>query len=95
MPRESLNFAIGRLPYASEVFGTYRPMVGWASKRKRDRILSASLNSLAPFLRGLLPLYDTGNIYSKSSDNPSITEFDIGHLAGARLPSVALADDGA
>ena len=48
MPTEPLSFAIGRLPYASEVFGTYRPMVGWASKRKRDRIISDDLNSLAP-----------------------------------------------
>ncbi|RWB30461.1 MAG: peptidoglycan-binding protein [Mesorhizobium sp.] len=94
MPRESLNFAVGRLPYASEVFGTYRPMVGWASKRKRDRILTDGLDSLAPFLRDLLPLYATGNIYSGSPENRSIREFDIGHRGGAQLPNIAPADDG-
>lgn len=94
MPNESLNFAIGRLPYASEIFGTYRPMVGWASKRKRDRIISDGLNLLAPFLRDLLPLYATGNVYSGPIEDRSVTTFNIGRLAGMSLPKVAPADDG-
>ncbi|TBW33922.1 peptidoglycan-binding protein [Azotobacter chroococcum] len=94
MPNESLEFAIGRLPYASEIFGTYRPMVGWASKRKRDRIISDGLNSLAPFLRDLLPLYATGNVYSGPIEDRSVTRFDIGRLAGLTLPKIAPADDG-
>lgn len=94
MPSARLDFAIGRLPYASEVFGTYRPMVGWASKRKRDRIISDGLNALAPFLRDLLPLYATGNLYSGSIESRSVTRFDIGRLAGLVLPRVAPADDG-
>lgn len=91
MPNESLNFAIGRLPHASEVFGTYRPMVGWASKR--DRIISDGLNSLAPFLRDLLPLYATGNEYSGSSARDT-NRYDIGRLARVSLPKIAPADDG-
>lgn len=94
MPNEPLESAIGRLPYASEVFGTYRPMVGWASKRKRDRIISDGLNSLAPFLRDLLPLYATGNVYSGPIEDRSVTRFDIGRLAGLTLPKIAPADDG-
>lgn len=94
MPTASLDFAIGRLPYASEVFGTYRPMVGWASKRKRDRIISDGVNALAPFLRDLVPLYATGNIYSGPMESRSVTTFDIGRLAGVALPRVAPADDG-
>ena len=94
MPNESLEFAIGRLPYASEIFGTYRPMVGWASKRKRDRIISDGLNSLAPFLRDLLPLYATGNVYSGPIVDRSVERLDVGHLAGLVLPNIAPADDG-
>jgi hypothetical protein len=48
---------IGRLPYASEMFGVYRPMVGWASKRKRDRIRDAERQALSPRLRDLLNSY--------------------------------------
>jgi hypothetical protein len=53
--------ATGRLPYASEVFGTYRPMVGWASKRKRDRIVSAETDAIPVALRELADRYRSGN----------------------------------
>lgn len=48
---------IGKLPYASEVFGVYRPMVGWASKRKRDWILHAERTALSAQLRDLISGY--------------------------------------
>ncbi|HEX8770391.1 MAG TPA: hypothetical protein VF711_06470, partial [Acidimicrobiales bacterium] len=34
------NFAPyeGNLPYASEIFGVYQPMLGWRSKRMTDRL---------------------------------------------------------
>lgn len=48
---------IGRLPYASEMFGVYRPMIGWASKRKKNRILDSQRLALSPELRGLIANY--------------------------------------
>ena len=59
MPREWLEFAIGRLPYASELFGSYRPMIGWASKRKTDRITRDLGASLSPLMKEILAKYAT------------------------------------
>ncbi|MGW4018280.1 hypothetical protein ACWECW_18445 [Rhodococcus ruber] len=63
MPTKDYSKFKGILPYASEMFGAYRPMVGWASKRKHDRIINAEASALAPFLTELLPNYVSGNAY--------------------------------
>lgn len=94
MPNEIIATGIGRWPFSSEVFGTYRPMVGWASKRKRDRILDAAAEALSPFLSGLLPLYVTGNQYSGPPDDVTVELTDVGTKAGIGLPEIAPADDG-
>lgn len=46
----------GMMPSASEIFGTYRPMIGWNSKRKRDRS-RVSEAKLLPWLIELASKY--------------------------------------
>lgn len=94
MSRDTFDFAVGRLPFASEVFGTYRPMVGWASKRKRDRILDSWSESVSPLLQNILPLYVTGNIYSGPPEDRTVEEFGLGRLASSQRPRIAPSDAG-
>ena len=94
MPNESLDFAKGRLPYASELFGTYRPMIGWASKRKTDRITRDLTQSLSPLLKGILAKYVTGNRYGGPPEDRHVEEFDLGRLATVSRPRVTPADSG-
>jgi hypothetical protein len=91
---KSLEFAKGRLPYASEVFGTYRPMIGWASKRKNDRLTRDLTESLSPILKEILAKYVTGNRYGGPPDDRHVEEFDLGRLATAAQPRVVPADSG-
>lgn len=91
---KSLQFAQGRLPYASEVFGTYRPMIGWASKRKSDRLTRDLTEALSPLLKEILAKYVTGNRYGGPPDDRHVEEFDLGRLATAGRPRVAPADSG-
>lgn len=89
---------IGRLPYASEMFGVYRPMIGWASKRKRDRILTAERQALAPHLRALLASYSPRVELEVDDDSGLIKderyEVDIGVPASGHRLSLAGQDDG-
>lgn len=94
MSRESLDFAIGRLPYASELFGTYRPMIGWASRRKADRIARDLAGSLSPLLKEILARYVTGNVYGGPPDDRHISHFDLGRLATAAGPRMVSTDTG-
>lgn len=48
---------VGKLPYASEMLGIYRPMIGWNSQRKHDRLAVTNLTQLVPALRRLAPSY--------------------------------------
>ncbi len=77
----------GRLPYASEMFGTYRPMIGWASKRKADRIIAASANAVPSLLTGLLPGYESRNqFWGPAGEIPRLSHAEIGVPVGeARL----------
>jgi hypothetical protein len=42
------------LPYASEVFGVYQPLIGWTSKRQRERLNRGFRNDLLRAERSLL-----------------------------------------
>jgi hypothetical protein len=52
----------GVLPYASEIFGIYQPLIGWTSKRQAERMNRGFAEDLAKARRGLLqrltPLMD-------------------------------------
>ena len=62
MPRTDLAQFEGSLPYASELYGLYRPLLGWRSRRTARRI-NAGLDAgrrrfLATILTELTPAYD-------------------------------------
>ena len=42
------------LPYASEIFGIYQPLIGWTSKRQAERMERGFATDLAKARRGLL-----------------------------------------
>lgn len=44
----------GVLPYASELFGVYQPLIGWTSKRQKERVQRGFANDLEKASRGLL-----------------------------------------
>lgn len=83
-----------RLPYSSELFGTYRPLIGWASKRKNDRLTRDLTDSLSPLLKEILAKYTTGNRYAGPPNDRQVEEFDLGRLATASRPRVTPADSG-
>ena len=43
----------GVLPYASEIFGVYQPLLGWKSKRIMERFAAGRQNDRDQILRGL------------------------------------------
>ena len=44
----------GVLPYSSELFGVYQPLIGWTSKRQKERVERGFANDLEKARRGLL-----------------------------------------
>ena len=42
------------LPYASEIFGIYQPLIGWSSKRQQERLDRGFGNDLKSATNGLL-----------------------------------------
>lgn len=80
MPPHDWTSATGRLPFASEVFGTYRPMVGWASRRKRERALRGRNLVLPSIVREMLEHYRSGNQPYLNSDHIWVMETTkVGH----------------
>jgi hypothetical protein len=43
----------GSLPYASELFGVFQPLIGWRSRRVQDRLHAEAGNNLAQLVRML------------------------------------------
>lgn len=79
------------LPYASELFGVYQPMIGWRSARKMKRHRIGLLDSQQALLRVLIANYagDANPTFSTSDCAIELKEIGIGALAGARV----IADD--
>ena len=77
------------LPYASEMFGVYQPMIGWRSKRMLRRYklgLDESHRSLLQSFAKNFTGSTTAN-FSKTDCVADIKSIDIGHLATLRLVS--------
>ena len=78
------------LPYASEMFGVYQPMIGWRSQRiqRRHRI------GLIDNQRSLLQTFTTNyagaseTTFSKTDCVAEIKKIDIGRLAAALYVAV-------
>ena len=75
------------LPYASEMFGVYQPMIGWRSKRMVQRYIIGLLENQRSLLQAFATNYvgvaDTA--FSKTDCVAEIKSIDIGRLAASRL----------
>ena len=67
------------LPYASEIFGVYQPMLGWRSKSIRERMekgfandVSRLFDSLYGKFKGRFELSSTRIAPSSRSDSPNL-----------------------
>jgi hypothetical protein len=74
------------LPYASEMFGVYQPMIGWRSKRQLKRTADSQLSTREPLIAQLADRY-SGNVNVKfNADHyPELRSIEPGTLAARRL----------
>ncbi len=63
----------GVLPYASELFGVYQPLIGWKSARKAKRIQAALNTAKSQFMQNLLKNYRP-NVHIEFAPNGSVLE---------------------
>lgn len=67
------------LPYASEIFGIYQPLLGWKSKRIRERILKGFDADKTILLANIYSRYD--GQYEAELDNGEIHRIEVGELS--------------
>ena len=65
---EDLTAYKGVLPYASELFGVYQPLIGWKSKRTRDWINNNGSNVSTELLLKLIPYFESRDKVSFNED---------------------------
>lgn len=76
------------LPYASELFGVYQPMIGWRSARQKERLRPGFDEALDGLLYSLSKRYvgDVANAHFDTREcDASIDRIGIGHLIGPRI----------
>lgn len=74
------------LPYASELFGVYQPLIGWKSKRIRDRIRRGVLEETRTLLSRLGKFLATDTTITFNNDcSISATDLRPATFAGPRL----------
>jgi len=75
------------LPYASEMFGVYQPMIGWKSKRMQDRFKVGLKDNQQALLQEFASHY-VGRYsaeFSRTDCVSDIKRIEIGRLASSRL----------
>lgn len=65
---QDLNAYKGVLPYASELFGVYQPLIGWKSKRIITWASSKSAGPGSELIAKLLPLFESKDDISFNAD---------------------------
>lgn len=65
---EDLTAYQGVLPYASELFGVYQPLIGWKSKRILQWASAKSAGPGADLITKLLPLFESQDAISFNAD---------------------------
>jgi hypothetical protein len=82
------------LPYASEIFGVYQPLIGWRSRRKRLRFERAFARDRAKILRDVLdnisPNVELQGIARRAATNAAGSSLEIGGLEPGRLAAPPL-----
>lgn len=91
MPEARWANNVGRYPYATEMFGSYRPMIGWSSRRKLLRLALRSRLALSPILDNLTASYRTGNEFENSPHHSRLEVAEIGSAALVRPAAAATA----
>jgi hypothetical protein len=73
------------LPYSSEMFGVYQPMIGWKSKRLVGRLQRGLMDSRSALLRAFAKTYD-GNVKVRLSptDCSAQIQAQVGQLSAIR-----------
>ena len=81
------------LPYSSEIFGVYQPLLGWRSKRISTRVKKGFLNDKVIHLQSLYQIYQ-GEFKLKLDNDSNVEEIDaiyIGKPAGgSRMVETAI-----
>ena len=79
----------GVLPYASEMFGVYQPLLGWKSARKTKRIQDALNSVKSQFMQNLLNKYSPDvQIEFASSGQTLHRNIEVGSLSKVKLNQV-------
>ena len=76
----------GILPYASELFGVYQPLLGWKSARKTKRIQTALNSAKTQFMQNLLKNYQP-NVAIEFAPNGNVVQrkIEAGNLLKNKL----------
>jgi len=76
------------MPYASELFGVYQPMIGWRSSRQQQRLQPGFDDAMDGLLHSLAKRY-VGDVSDARFDSQTceaaIGRIGIGHLLGPRI----------
>jgi hypothetical protein len=72
----------GMLPYASEIFGVYQPLLGWKSSRIQERIDVSTQERFARIMRSVLA---TVQPTVKAEFNPADRQLRVNELKPARM----------
>ena len=65
---EDLTAYKGVLPYASELFGVYQPLIGWKSKRTENWINNNGSDPSSELLEKLIPYFESRDEVSFNAD---------------------------
>jgi hypothetical protein len=81
-----LDKFINTLPYASEIFGVYQPLLGWKSKRILKRIEKGFLNDKLTLVTGIFEKYK-GEFKLELDANSGFKKIDRIHVGAAKESS--------
>ncbi|MDO9175810.1 MAG: hypothetical protein Q7V62_13470, partial [Actinomycetota bacterium] len=78
----------GTLPYASEIFGVYQPMIGWRSQRMRQRVDRGFAADRSVSLRAMLgKIKPVVEIETTERGVPRVRELAAGQFSDSRSRS--------
>ena len=83
---EDLTAYKGVLPYASELFGVYQPLIGWKSKRTQQWLSNNNGGPGSELLSRLIPLFETRDKIEFNAD--CNINLDLLNLAELRRPKL-------
>lgn len=79
----------GGLPYSSELYGVYQPLLGWRSKLVKERVVSGLAGARQNYLAGLLPRFKARYTYN-GLEHPEEAQFSLDLALPNVVPAGAL-----